>query len=128
MEQDEQQPVGPEQGDNPFGSPPITLVDDGQPPLQPSAGLTCNEAVLALVLSLLGIASGPFCCFGVVTIWMELGALMLAVTARKRIGDNPHLRGEGLARAAICIALIILALYAVGHIFMFVSMGWAARS
>ena len=137
MEQDEQNPADrPEEGQNPFGPPlddsppksppPITLLADDGPPIGAYVGQTCVEAVIALVLAILGISGMFFCCFGAVSIWMELGALMLAVTAKKKIRANPYLGGDGLATAAITIALITLSLYAVGSIAMFLFMGFAS--
>ena len=137
MEQDEQTPADrPEQGQCPFGPPldgsgpksppPITLLADDRPPMRPYVGQTCVEAVLALVLSILGISGMFICCFGVVSVWMELGALMLAVTAKKKIRANPYLGGDGLATAAISIALIVLALYALGSIAWFLFIGFAS--
>ena len=120
MDQDQQQPADPKQVENPFKSPPITLVDDRQPPVRPYTSQTSAEAMLALVLAILGIPGAVFCCFGVVTVWMELGALMLAVAAKKKIRDNPYVGGNGLATAAICVALVVLTLYAVGYIMMFI--------
>ena len=137
MEQDQQTPADrPEQGQSPFGPssddsgpknpPPITLLDDAQPQIRPYVGQTCVEAVLALVLSIVGI-SGMFVCCGVVSVWMELGALMLAVNAKKKIRANPYLSGNGLATAAISIALTILALYALWTIAAFIFFGFASR-
>lgn len=137
MEQDEQ-PLAdrPEQGQSPFGPPlddsgpksppPITLLADDRPPIRPYVGQTSVEAVLALVLSILGISGMFFCCFGMVSVWMELGALMLAVNAKKKIRANPYLGGDGMATAAISIALIVLALYALGSIAMFLFIGFAS--
>ena len=138
MEQDEQTPADrPEQGQCPFGPPlddsrpknppPITLLPDDQPPIRPYVGQTCVEAVLALVLSILGISGMFLCCFGVVSVWMELGALMLAVTAKKKIRANPYLGGDGLASAAISIALVVLGLYALRRIATFLFFGFASR-
>jgi hypothetical protein len=138
MEQDEQTPADrAEQGQCPFGPPldgsppksppPITMLADERPPIRPYAGQTCVEAVLALVLSVLGISGMFVCCFGMLSVWMELGALMLAVTAKKKIRANPYLGGDGLATAAISIALIVLGLYALGSIAMFLFIGFASR-
>ena len=137
MEQDQQTPADrPEQGQSPSGPPldysgpknppPITLLDDARPPIRPYVGQTCVEAVLALVLSIVGI-SGMFVCCGVVSVWMELGALMLAVNAKKKIRANPYLSGDGLATAAIFIALTVLALYALWTIVVFICFGFASR-
>lgn len=123
MEQDEQPPADqPEQGESPFAPrlgdsaaespPPITLADDHRPPIRPYTGQVCAESVTALVLSILGITGSFFCCFGGVTVWMELIALMLAVNAKKKIRADPYVGGDGLATAAISIALVILTLYA----------------
>ena len=140
MEQDEQpQPPADqsEQGQCPFGPrlegsgpkspPPITLLANDRPPIRPYVGRTCVEAVLALVLSVLGLSGMFICCFGVVSVWMELGALMLAVTAKKKIRANPYLGGDGLATAAIAIALIFLGLYALWSIGAFLLIGFASR-
>lgn len=132
MEQDEQPPAQPERGECPFGplpgdssaesTPPITLLADGRPPIRPYVGKTCVEAVVAFGLSI-GGAWGSCCCFGALGISLEIGALMLAVTAKKKIKANPYLTGDGLATAAIVVALVFLSLYAMGSIAMFLSMG-----
>ncbi len=124
MEQDEQQPAEPEQGESPFGAPPITLSGAERPPVPPYSGPPSIEAVLALILAILGVPAGCvfYCSAGGVTIWMELGALMLAVAAKKKVWANPGLGGDGLATAAIWVALIILTLCAAGSVIMLIWM------
>ena len=77
----------------------------GRAPLPMALGrpaLTCDEAVWALVLSLLGVFT---CCFAII---LEPIALVLAGKAKKKIEAQPHLSGSGMATAAQVIAVLML--------------------
>ena len=74
------------------------------PPVLAYRSATCDEALWALILSLVGI----FCCLAIV---LEPVALILAAKAKKKIDADPRWTGRGMATAAQVIAIVIILLY-----------------